>query len=328
MSALSLKGPAWVTVRQYRRTLWLALALALFALAVVAGLRIYTAQEPLPMRDGTWIPGADNHGYPKLRAIMEYVSVVTMVLPGVVAAFVAGPMVAREYESGTYQLSLTQSVSPADWLRSKVTVATGFALLAMLAVMGLFWFGRLGVREGWDYHWGQAGTYTATGVTALAQVLAAVAVGALVGQLVRRTLPAMAASGLVMGVVTLAFNAYRWSILPLERATGPLGADGPFTPSGDHLYMDSGVLTSSGTPFDQAICWNQINAIPGIDGDPERWEKAQEQCYAEHGVTTQYLDYHPESHFWPTQLIETGIVLALAALAAFAAFRVLRARHP
>lgn len=45
-------------------------------------------------------------------------------------------------------------------------------------------------------------------------------------------------------------------------------------------------------------------------------------------IASQYLDYHPGSHFWPTQLIETGIVLALAALALFAAFRVLRARHP
>ncbi|MEU9855842.1 ABC transporter permease subunit [Streptomyces sp. NPDC047974] len=325
MSTLALKGPAWVTARQYRRTLWLAGALALLALAVVGGLRIWAAQEPLPAQDGMWISSTDNDGYLKLRRIVEYVGGAAIVLPGLVAAVVAGPMVAREYESGTYQLSLTQSVGPVEWLRSKLTVAAAVGVLAALAVMGIFWFGRLGVREGWDYHWGDPATYTATGITVLAHVLAAVAVGALVGQLVRRTVPAMAVAALVTGSVLAVFNGYRWSLLSAERETFPLGSQSGLAP--DHLYMDSGMLTSSGAPFDPSVCWTRANATPGSDADPELWEKVEKQCYAEHDVTTQYIDYHPSSHFWPTQLIETGIVLALAALVVFAAFRVLRARH-
>ncbi|MER6184601.1 hypothetical protein [Streptomyces sp. NPDC001652] len=39
--------------------------------------------------------------------------------------------------------------------------------------------------------------------------------------------------------------------------------------------------------------------------------------------------YHPQSHFWPLHLVETGIVLAVAALATLAAFLLLRHRtHP
>ncbi|MFJ5781294.1 ABC transporter permease [Streptomyces hydrogenans] len=327
MSALSLKGPAWVTVRQYRRTLWLALALALFALAVVAGLRIWAAQNPVaPAEDGVWIASPYNGGYLKLRWILEYVGGAAIVLPGVVAAVVAGPMVAREYESGTYQLSLTQSVRPVEWLRSKLTVATVFATLAALAVMGVFWLGRLGVRQGWDYHWGHVVTYAASGVTVFAYVLAAVAVGALVGQLVRRTLLAMSAAGLVMGAVLAAFTSYRWSLMPVERLTGPLHSGPRITQDG--LQMGSGMLTPAGTDFDQAICWDEVQRVPGVDIQEGLWDQLMNQCYARNGVTTEYVDYHPASHFWPTQLIETGIVLALAALAAFAAFRVLRARHP
>ncbi|MFE1343981.1 ABC transporter permease [Streptomyces sp. NPDC058757] len=326
MSTPALKGPAWVTVRQYRRTLWLAGALAVLALAVVAGMRIWVAQYPLPVQNGTWIGSGENDAYLKLRSTLEYVGFAAIVLPGFVASVVAGPMVAREYESGTYQLSLTQSVTPATWLRSKLTVSVTVGVLATLAVMGIFWFGRLGVREGWDYHWGHQTTYTATGITAFAYVLAAVAVGALVGQLVRRTLPAMAAAGLVMGSVLVAFNSYRWSILPTERVTSPLGSHPGL--GIDHLHMDSGLLTSSGAPFSPLICWSQVNETPGTDTDAKLWEKVEQQCYAQHDVTTQYTDFHPYAHFWPTQLIETGIVLALAALAALAAFRVLRARHP
>ncbi|MEU3610073.1 ABC transporter permease [Streptomyces sp. NPDC035033] len=328
MSTLTLKGPAWVTVRQYRRTLWLAGAAVVLAFAVIGGLRIWAAQHPVTTaKDGSWVAPDDGDGYLMLRWLLEYVGAAAVLLPIAVAALVAGPMVAREYESGTYQLSLTQSVSPVAWLRSKLSVATGVAFLVALAVTGIFWFGRIGVQEGWDYFWAEPGPYTTTGFTAFAHLLAAVAVGALVGQLVRRTLPAMAVTMLITGPLTLAFTAYRWSILPTERITGPLGT--PLSlPEKEDLHMDSGLLTSSGARFDQTICWDQANRTPGSDTQQGLWEKVQTQCQAEHGVTTQFVDYHPESHYWPTQLIETGIVLALAALAAFAAFRVLRARHP
>ncbi|MGW6537812.1 ABC transporter permease [Streptomyces sp. NPDC055051] len=327
MSTLALKGSTWVTVRQYRRTLWLAGAVLVLGLAVVIGLRIWAAQHPVaPARDGVWVSEPYNNGYLTLRWFLEYVGVAVIVLPGIAAVLVAGPMVAREYESGTYQLSLTQSVSPVAWLRSKLTVATAVALLATLAVMGAFWLGRLGVQEGWDYHWGQEWTYAAGGITPVAYVLASVAVGGLVGLLIRRTLLAMAASGLIMGVVLLFLNTYRWSILSVERLTGPMGPS--LMLPDEYLYMDSGLLTSSGAVFDQSICWNEVASAPGLDSQEGLWGKLEAQCHAKYDVTAQYIDFHPESHYWPTQLIETGIVLALAALALFAAFRILRTRHP
>ncbi|MGW3558895.1 ABC transporter permease [Streptomyces sp. NPDC000963] len=327
MSTPALKGAYWVTARQYRRTLWLTGALVLAALAVIGGLRVWDARYPdVRVEGGSWLPAPDNEGYQLLRWFLEYVGNGVMLLPVAVAALVAGPMVAREYESGTYKLSLTQSVSPAVWLRSKLLFATGAAFLTVLAVMGVFWFGRTRVAQGWDFFWSHPGTYAVTGIVAFAHVLAAVAVGALLGQLVRRTLLAMATSGLVMGVVVLAFTALRWSILPVKTLTGPLDPSlwAPYRA----LVMDTGLLTSSGTRFDQSICWEQASRTPGTDTQEGLWGKVEAQCQAEHGVTTQYIDYHPASHFWPTQLIETGILLALAALAALAAFRVLRARHP
>ncbi|MFF4271246.1 hypothetical protein [Streptomyces sp. NPDC001536] len=41
-------------------------------------------------------------------------------------------------------------------------------------------------------------------------------------------------------------------------------------------------------------------------------------------MTGYFTDYHPASHFWPLQLVETGLTLAVAALAVGTAFWLLR----
>ncbi len=45
------------------------------------------------------------------------------------------------------------------------------------------------------------------------------------------------------------------------------------------------------------------------------------------GAVASFAEVHPASPYWPLQLVETGILPALAALAVFAAFRVLRRLH-
>ncbi|MCB8907829.1 MULTISPECIES: ABC transporter permease [unclassified Streptomyces] len=327
MSTLALKGPYWVTVRQYRRTLWLVGAAVAVSLAVIGGLRIWDAQTPdRHYEDGQRYAADDNRGYETLRIALEYGGMWLLLLPLLVGAFVAGPLVAREFESGTYKLSLTQSVSPAAWLRSKLLTTSAVALGATFALMGVYRIGWGRVAGSYGLTWSERGPYEATGIVLLAYVLAAVAVGALVGQLIRRTLVAMAVTGLVMGVVLLVLGAIRWSLLSVQTATGPAGPT-LWTP-GNGLMMDSGLLTSSGVHFDQSVCWDEVHRTPGLDSMHDGGMKLFDRCLAQRGVTGQYVDYHPQSHFWPTQLIETGIVLALAALAAYAAFRVLRARHP
>ncbi|MGA5198681.1 ABC transporter permease [Streptomyces exfoliatus] len=326
MSTLALKGPYWVTVRQYRRTLWLTGALALLTLAVIGGLRIWDLQTPdVHLQDGYSTPSDENRGFRTLTFAMDYLGQGILILPLLAGAFVAGPLVAREFESGTYKVSLTQSLSPAAWLRAKLLTTTAVALVTTVALMSAFriGWGRMAPSGylSWDPH-----PYAATGIVHFAYVLAAVAVGALLGLLIRRTLVAMSATGLVMGVVMLVMGAYRWSILPVKTITGPVGPS-LWAPGGG-LVMETGLLTSSGTRFDRMVCWEEASRTPGTDGGGDLWSKIEARCLARNDVTGQYVDYHPASHFWPTQLIETGILLALAALAAFAAFRVLRARHP
>ncbi|MER5202945.1 ABC transporter permease [Streptomyces sp. NPDC002825] len=327
MSDIALKGAYWVTVRQYRRTLWLAAAAVVVSLAVIGGLRIWDAQTPdRYYEDGTRYFADDNRGYEVLRLAVEYGGVYLLLLPLLAGVFVAGPLVAREFESGTYKLSLTQSVTPAAWLRAKLLSTTAAAVLTLIALLGVYRIGWSRVGGSWNLTWADRGPYEATGIVLFAYLLAAVAVGALVGQLIRRTLLAMSVTGLVMGVVVFVLGSFRWDFLPVKTITGPAGPT-LWTPE-NGLVMDTGLLTSTGARFDQNICWDEVDRTPGLDGMEDGGMNLFDRCLTRHHVTGQYTDYHPGSHYWPTQLIETGILLALAALAAFAAFRVLRARHP
>ncbi|XUM04821.1 ABC transporter permease [Streptomyces venezuelae ATCC 10712] len=306
MSTLTLKGPTWVTVRQYRRTLWLAGAAAGVSLAVIGGLRIWDV-----------IGGTDRggRGYDLLRGAMTELSQGILALPVLVGMFVAGPMIAREFESGTYRLSLTQSITPVAWLRAKLLTATAASLVATLVLTAAYLIGWQRVAGTYGLHWSQRGPYEATGTVLTAYVLLAVAVGALVGQLIRRTLVAMAVTGGAVGLAQLVLGAFRWDFLAPQTLTGP-AHEGAYLLGLPHddMIMDQGLIRTDGQRLSGYFCYD--SDVPGGG------------CRPDEPISAQYLDHHPFAHFWPTQLVETGILLALAALAVLTAFRVLRARHP
>ncbi|MFB7397423.1 ABC transporter permease [Streptomyces sp. NPDC056191] len=311
MSTLALKGPYWVAARQYRRTLWLVGAAVAASLAVIGVLRIWEAQD----RASGSFPYEDRLGYDMLRGAMEQLSHGMIALPLLVGAFVAGPLIARELESGTYKLSLTQSISPTAWLRSKLATATAVAVGATLALIAVYRLGWTRVSDSWGFHWADLGPYEATGVVLVGYVLFAVAVGALVGQLIHRTMVAMAVTGGIVGLAMLALGAFRWDFLSVETITGPAGENASVVFAPDNgMLVDQGLIGVSG------------RRLPGWFCSPDSPPGAA--CRPDEPIAAQYVDYHPQAHFWPTQLIESGILLALAALALYAAFRVLRTRHP
>ncbi|WP_374773825.1 ABC transporter permease [Streptomyces sp. NBC_01310] len=303
MSTLTLKGPRWVTVRQHRRALWVLPAVVAASLAGVIALRWFAVH-------GVDLYPASPDG--PLRSAMDLAGTGILLLPLLVGAFVAGPMVARELESGTYRLALTQSSTPRAWLASKITVAAVAAVACSAALVGVYRLGWAPLDGTWQFSWADRGPYESTGTVAVAYCLLGVAVGALVGQLVRRTLVAMAVTGLVTGLVMALLGAVRWSFLPALSVTGPLSERQPIVRDG--LLMEAGLITASGRRLPEGSCFEKSRDF-GV-------------CPDELNATGWYVEYHPASHYWPTQSIETAVVIVLAALALWAAFAVLRTRHP
>lgn len=321
MSTLALRGPARVIVLQHRRVLWIAGALAL------AGIVLLTAS--VWWNSGTADAYADtgcafldtsprcqtafhdmlNH-QAWLRDVLRYVGIAMMVLPAAIGLFVAGPLIGRELESGTYRLAWSQSVSPARWLLAKLAVPAVITVVAVPVLSAVYAWCRTSPDTD-RLAWYDTSTYAAMGTLTTASALLAIALGALAALLVRRTLLAMSITALVYGAVALTLGAVRSSLWAVSTVVTPLNATNG--QPRDSLWVGGG-LTAGEQQLPGDIC------DPGPVSDVDR-------CLADHHITGTYVDYHPASHFWPLQLVGTGIVLVLTAVAVALAFRVLRRRH-
>ncbi|MGW0968224.1 hypothetical protein [Streptomyces sp. NPDC002516] len=203
-----------------------------------------------------------------------------------VAVWAGAALTGRELESGTARLAWTQSVTPARWLATRLAVPA-VPLTAGTALMVLL---AGWTRRAGNGHlsggWFNTNVFVSTGPAAVAYALAGLALGALAGLVLRRALPAAAAALAVAYVLHSVLDAFRMNLWPAVKVTGQAALDVP-----PHaLVLERG-------------------ARPSADGRSGIW-----------------ATYQPESHFWPLQLVESGLLLAVAGLATAAAFALLRSR--
>ncbi|MGW6770749.1 ABC transporter permease [Streptomyces sp. NPDC055037] len=320
MSAPTLRGPVWVAVRQHRRVLWAGTALLVLTAAILLYQR-YLATSAVSDFAGTGCSvqvttaGCGNTVRGFLDAQYAFhqwlgnTGALLFALPVVVGAFVAGPVIGRELESGTYKLAWTQSVSPARWLAAKLTAPVVWTVAGGTALVILYRASRFQGPEGvYSVYWYDRFGFAGLGPLPVAYGLLGIALGALAGLLVRRTVLAMSATALALGAAMLAMitwlRPYLW---PIETVTG----DGRLP---DLAWtLQDGVILASGERMTREECM------------ATGWSSSPCQTLQEGG--RHFTDYHPASHFWPLQLMETGIVLAVAAVVVLAAFRVLRRSH-
>ncbi|MEU3436431.1 hypothetical protein [Streptomyces sp. NPDC006863] len=318
----TLRGPSRVLLRVHRRTLWAAGAVA--AVAVIGMIAVALRADQVSgdfagtgctlssTVDACFQPARDySDRMLDLSRLLTYTGLALIALPAVVGAFAAGPMVAREWESNHVKLSWTQSSPPAAWLTARLAVPAVLVVCGITVLSAVLTWSRGGLGNPYPAIWHDISVFGASGTVPAAGALMSLAIGVLAGLTLRRTVPAMAAGLLVSGLVTVFLGVLRDRLWPTARDTFTLG-DGYVWPDGAAI-VEWGWVTNRGTVLPADICAH-------TSADPE-------VCLPEHGVDHGYLDYHPASHYWPLQLVETGILLALAALAVFAAFRVLRRLH-
>jgi ABC-type transport system involved in multi-copper enzyme maturation permease subunit len=247
----------------------------------------------------------------------QTVSSLMLVVPVLLGVFLGAPVLAREFETGTFRFAWTQGCGRFRWAVSKLV------LLAVLVTAVTWAFTEL---FSWYYHAfladGQVSrllplAFGLLGVAFAAWTLAAFAIAAFFGALLRRTLPAMAA--------TLA----TWTVLAIGTAVwlrqhyqAPLRTTA--NPPSDAWVLSSYVTGPHGQVLSQRALFQLFQQAPAsVQNSPNpnaltNW--LTQQHY------TQWTSYEPASRFWHFQLIEGGWLLALSAVAIAAAIWLVRRR--
>lgn len=164
-------------------------------------------------------------------------------LPALVGAFFGAPLLAREFEQGTWRLVWTQSVSRTRWLAVKlVLVGSGVAVAAGVFTAILTWW--RGPADQIQSRF-EPTAFNFEGLSPVTVWLFSFAVGVLAGILVRRTVAAM-------GATVVAFLAVRLPVefllrphymAPVARASNTAGGGLPPTNVGGRDWVLSSTST-------------------------------------------------------------------------------------
>ena len=261
--------------------------------------------------------------------------VILQVLPAAIGAFVGAPLLAREMETGTFRYAWTQGFGRRRWTLAKL-VALG---LAVTVAAGLF-----SLLLGWYYQ-----PYLATGNSALAinelspfnsglfdlgrvtfagWTLAAFAIGALVGMLIRRVVPAIAVSLAVYAGLAFAVGGFLREHYLTPLVTTSLNLPGSAWVLGQ-WWTKGGATLSQATMVQvmDPVFARNMPAVPS--GDVHLYKQqalvSTMEYLTQHGYTY-WARYQPGSRFWPFQWIEGGWLLVLSVLLIAAAAWLVRRR--
>ncbi|MEU9139132.1 hypothetical protein AB0D33_24775 [Streptomyces sp. NPDC048404] len=296
------RGLVWTVLRLHRTALWIWTGFV----ALTAGLLLWLygpgaghTQHLLDtfgyagVQEDAWTVGFTGTLSGTYNDLFQDPASLLNIASFAVAVFAAGTLTARELESGTARLAWTQSVTPARWLAAKLAVPALFITAGTGLLVVLY-------RTLWSAHSnlllagiGPRALYFSIGPATVAAPLLGLAVGAFAGLALRRTLPALAVAGLAQYAV-ISFRANSW---PFQG-----GYQQP------ELSVRSRAITSTGAEIPDPGCYDS------------------HACLARHDVVRFTREYLPSPDYWPRQLLETGVLLAAAAILVAAAFAVLRRR--
>jgi hypothetical protein len=282
--------------------------------------------------------------------ILYFLSVlVILVAPAILGIFWGAPLIARELETGTCRLAWNQSVTRTRWLAVKL-VLTGVAAMVATEAFSLlqaWWAAPIGKAVGLGggasiMSEGRFGTFVfpTHGITPLGYAAFGFALGVTAGLLIRRAIPAMAVTVAIFAVVQLVTSLWiRPDLLPSNQTITTIAAAGANARLGNDATMtvnaaavpghpgawitSSEAVNAAGQPVSTipAACTSAIPRLQGPDGSP-----ALNKCLSSHGIRV-VVSYQPGSNYWPLQLAETGLYLALAiALAWYCFWRLNRRR--
>jgi hypothetical protein len=309
---------------------------ALCALAIVAVVLGITGPSLLHLFDTSRFTTCGAHGDCSQIAngllshdrFLQDLSSVLLVVPALIGLFWGAPLVAREFETGTFRLVWAQGVTRTRWIAIKLAVVA----LASMAAAGLFslmvtWWSSPLDRVNPNQF---STLFAERGIVAIGYAAFAFALGVTTGLLIRRTLPAMVTTLVGYVIVRLGVTKLRpYFQAPLtlreklaSTAHGIVqtipGAGAAPPPHLGDWVLSSNVVSASGQAFNQAKIACSIFVRPGESASSAH--SAATACMA-HARTysaglRDVVTFQPSSRYWLFQSYELAIFLGLAAVLA------------
>jgi hypothetical protein len=273
--------------------------------------------------------------------LQESLTDIVLVIPAVIGLFWGAPLAARELETGAFRLAWTQSVTRGRWLAVKLAaVGLGsIAVAGLLSLMVTWWSSPLDRTYASQFI-----AFSERGIAPIGYAAFGFVLGVTAGLLIRRTVPAMAATVIPYIGARVAVTVLRPHFmtpvtaaqrLPDDVNPNTLGLDAWPTYQSGNWVLASNTLTTTGRPVDPArlSCNQSVRYHPGqhiTPPSPGAMQKQLQACaphvYAYVAKLREILTYQPASRYWTFQAIETGIFLALAAALAVTCFWWIRRR--
>lgn len=338
---------AWLQTRTQSLSA-LGLIGALAALAAVTGIQLSHLYHRLVLHCTTGCGLATDQFLRHDRFMGQALELLARAVPAVLGIFWGAPLIARELESGTFRLALTQGVSRRRWVLTKLALgALGTATIAGLLTLTITWWYRSVDKVSTT----PFSVFDRRDVVPIGYAVFAFALGALAGVIIRRTVPAMAATlgGFVVARVVTSVWVRPHLLSPVRSLISLAGA-GPDSkvqlgvgssdgssltlfaegggPSGSwnlssHLATNSGHQLSSGqiAAFLHQHCPDVgLPPVPPPGGGVARviGPDAGKTCLDEVARTFHLaVTYQPANRYWTFQWLELGIfgLLALACAA-------------
>jgi hypothetical protein len=324
-------------------------AIALGALVIVAAILGLTGFHLADVYNTTVVPC---HQYNDCAAVLQafppapdntvrgLMGTLLIAVPGLIGIFWGAPLVAREFETGTFRLAWTQGISRNRWLAAKLGLVGAFSLIVagLLSLMVAWW------SSPFDQAYQNQitpGMFHQSGVVPIGYAAFAFALGVTAGMIIRRTLPAMAVTLAIFAAVQFAVPVWvRPHLIPPVTTTSALnlgsvvewGATNAGRGNGGDLFIQ--------TQPDVPGAWLLSNEVITQAGRSASTEPGTQACGG--GASTlqscraylatlhlrQELSYQPVSRYWALQWYETAIYLAGALLLSGLCFLRIRRGRP
>ncbi len=333
-----------LSLRQFRGQGWVALALLVVTAILfgVSGTRLAQVYDNAASSNSTCPavgPCFQNViDIGSLDQVLRLIGTALVAVPGLIGAFWAAPLISREYEQGTHRLVWVQSVTRTRWLAVKLAMvgSAGVATTGLLSLMVTWWSRPIDRANTNQFG---AALFGERNITPVGYAAFAIALGVTMGLLIRRVLPAMAATvGGFVGVRIAFTSLVRPRLLPPEHLSRPLGTvvQGFAQNNNGPIKLFTGVDIPNSWVYSTHIADYSGHALTGsivTNSCPDllrpfSGQAALQACAAKLGATYHgIVTYQPASRYWPLQWRETGSFFAAALVLAAVCFYRIR-RHP